>query len=162
MNDLLVLTYENPTAAQGAREAVRSLQHQGLLTLEDAAVLTADADGKVHVHNELSRDLKVGAGIGAIFGLLLTVFFPVFGLVAGAGGGALFGALLNRGVDKKFVNDVKDSMKPNTSAIFLVVEHADMNALRAALAPFHGTLMQTTLDDEIADQIRDSSKSTSE
>jgi uncharacterized membrane protein len=159
MNDLLVLTYDNTMSAKGAREAVRPLQHQGLLTLEDAAVLTADADGKVHVHNELSRDLKIGAGVGAIFGVLLTVFFPIFGLVAGAGGGALFGALLHRGVDQKFVDDVKAQMKPNTSAIFLVVERADMNALRAALAPFHGTLMQTTLDDEIADQIRGANKS---
>jgi len=154
MNDLLVLTYDSENAAKGAREAVRSLQHQGLLTLEDAAVLTADANGKVHVHNELSRDLKIGAGVGALFGILLTVFFPVFGLVAGAGGGALIGALLDRGVDKKFVEDVKGQMKPNTSAIFLVVQHADINALRAALAPFHGTLMQTTLDDEVADQLR--------
>jgi len=81
--------------------------------------------------------------------------------VAGAGGGALIGALLNRGVDKKFVEDVKAQMKPNTSAIFLVVERADMNALRAALAPFHGTLLQTTLDDEIADQIRGSTHSAS-
>src|SRR4051812_17729343 len=159
MNDLLVLTYDNVNAANGAREAVRSLQHQGQLTLEDAAVLTADANGKVHVHNELSRDLKIGAGVGAIFGILLTVFFPVFGLVAGAGGGGVIGGLLNRGGDKKFVEDVKAQMKPNTSAIFLVVERADMNALRAALAPFHGTLLQTTLDDEIADQIRGSTHS---
>jgi uncharacterized membrane protein len=47
-------------------------------------------------------------------------------------------------------------MKPNTSAIFLVVERADMNALRAALAPFHGQLIQTTLDEEVASQLRGS------
>jgi uncharacterized membrane protein len=154
MNDLLVFTYDNETAAKGAREAVRSLQHQGLLTLEDAAVLTSDAAGKVKVHNELSRDLKIGAGVGALLGLLLTFLFPFFGLALGAGGGALVGSLLNRGVDQKFVNDVKAAMKPNTSAIFLVVERADMNALRAALAPFNGQLIQTTLDDEVADQLR--------
>ena len=33
--------------------------------------------------------LNLLAGVGAIFGVLLTVFFPIFGLVAGAGGGAL-------------------------------------------------------------------------
>lgn len=152
--DLLVLTYDNEQSAQGARNAIRSLQHQGLLVLEDGAVLTADANGKVHVHNELSRDLKIGAGLGALVGLLLTFFFPVAGIVLGAGGGALVGSLMGRGVEKKFVEDVKASLKPNTSALFVVIESGDMNALRAALAPFHGEILQTTLDDETADQLR--------
>jgi uncharacterized membrane protein len=152
--DLIVLTYDNEKSAQGARDAVRSLQHQGLLVLEDGAVLTADANGKVHVHNELSRDLKIGAGLGALVGLLLTFFFPVAGIVLGAGGGALVGSLMGRGVEKKFVEDVKASLKPNTSALFLVIESGDMNALRAALAPHHGEILQTTLDTETADQLR--------
>lgn len=152
--DLLVLTYDNEQAAQGARNAIRSLQQQGLLVLEDGAVLTADASGKVHVHNELSRDLKIGAGLGALVGLLLTFFFPVAGIVLGAGGGALVGSLMGRGVEKKFVEDVKASLKPNTSALFVVIESGDMNALRAALAPFHGEILQTTLDTETADQLR--------
>jgi uncharacterized membrane protein len=158
MYDLIVFTYETKESAEGARQAVRQLQHQGLLTLEDAAVLTSDASGKVHVDNELSRDLKIGAGVGAMIGLLLTFFFPFFGLFMGAAGGALVGASLGRGVDKKFVEDVKHSLKPNSSALFLVVEQGDMNALRAALAPFHGEILQTTLDDETAAQLRGSSR----
>jgi uncharacterized membrane protein len=158
MNDLLVLTFSDDESAAGARKAVRDLQHRGLLTLQDAAVLTSDANGKVHVHNELSRDLKIGAGVGAFIGILFTIFFPFFGLALGTAGGALVGSLMGRGVDGKFVDDVKASLKPNTSALFLVVDHADMNALRAAMAPFKPEILQTTLDDEVADQIRGASR----
>jgi uncharacterized membrane protein len=154
MYDLLVITYDDPATAKGAREAIKSLQHQGLLTLQDAAVLTADAAGKVNVDNEVSRDVKVGAGLGALVGVLLMFLFPLSGIIFGAAGGALVGSLLDRHVDKDFVKDVKESLKPNSSAIFLIISQADMNALRAALAPFKGTIVQTTLDEGVADQLQ--------
>jgi uncharacterized membrane protein len=130
------------------------LQREGRLTLEDAAVLRSDASGKVDVDNELSRDIKIGAGIGALLGAMFTFFFPFIGLALGAAGGALVGASLGRGVEQKFVDDVKESLKPNSSALFLVVVRADMDALRAALAPYGGKLLQTTLDQGVADQLR--------
>jgi uncharacterized membrane protein len=154
MYDLLVLKYNTAADAEGARKAIKSLQHQGLLILEDAAVLTADASGKVRVDNEVSRDVKIGAGAGALLGVLLMFFFPFAGLAIGAAGGAAVGALIDRHVDKKFVNEVKASLTPNSSALFLVIEQADLNALRAALAPFNGEILQTSLDPEAADQLR--------
>lgn len=154
MYDLIVMTFDTPGAAEDARQSIRQLQQAGQLTLGDAAVLRSDASGKVEVDNELSRDVKLGAGFGALLGVLFSLFFPFFGLVLGAAGGALVGASFGRGVDQQFVDEVKASLKPNTSAIFLVVVDADMNALRAALAPHDGNLLQTTLDPGLADQLR--------
>jgi uncharacterized membrane protein len=154
MYDLIVMTFDNAEAAEKARGAIRKLQNEGLLSLEDAAVLRSDASGKVDVDNELSRDVKIGAGLGALLGAVFTFFFPFVGLVLGAAGGALVGASLDRGVDQQFVEDVKESLKPNSSAIFLVIAQGDMNALRAALAPFGGKILQTTLDEGLADQLR--------
>ena len=62
--------------------------------------------------------------------------------------------MLNRGVDKKFVKEVEESMAPGSSALFFVADHLDEAALRAALQNHPGKLLQTTLDDETADQIR--------
>lgn len=154
MYDLIVMTFDKPDAAEGARRAIRQMQNEGRLKLEDAAVLRSDASGKVEVDNELSRDVKIGAGLGALLGALFSFFFPFVGLVLGAAGGALVGASLDRGVDQSFVDDVKESLKPNSSAIFLVLAEGDVNALRAALAPFDGKIVQTTLDEGLADQLR--------
>src|SRR5687768_3557578 len=103
MYDLIVMTFDSPEAAEGARGAIKKLQNEGLLNLEDAAVLRSDASGKVEVDNELSRDVKIGAGLGALLGAMFTFFFPFVGLVLGAAGGALVGASLDRGVDQQFV-----------------------------------------------------------
>lgn len=155
MYDLIVMTFDTPDGAANARSSIQQLQNEGQLVLEDAAVLRSDASGKVDVDNELSRGVKIGAGVGALIGALFTFFFPFVGIVLGAAGGAVVGASLGRGVDPQFVDDVKASLKPNSSAIFLVVVRADMDALRAALAPFNGKILQTTLDQGVVDQLRD-------
>lgn len=152
--DLVVMSYDTPEGAANARRSVQQMQREGRLTLEDAAVLRSDASGQVEVDNELSRDIKIGAGIGALLGALFMFFFPFVGLALGAAGGAVVGASMNRGVDSQFVNDVKESLKPNSSALFLVVASGDVDALRAALAPSGGKLLQTTLDQGVADQLR--------
>ncbi|HXF62846.1 MAG TPA: DUF1269 domain-containing protein [Caldilineaceae bacterium] len=156
--DLVVMTYDRADAAEGAREAIKQMQREGRLTLADAAVLRSDASGKVDVDNELSRDVKIGAGIGALLGAIFTFFFPFWGLVLGAAGGALVGASLDRGVDQSFVEDVKASLKPNSSALFLVVAQGEVDALRAALEPYGGQVLQTTLDQGLADQLGDSDR----
>src|SRR5688500_1610210 len=59
MYDLIVMTFDKMDAAAEARKAIRQMQNEGRLSLEDAAVLRSDASGKVEVDNELSRDVKI-------------------------------------------------------------------------------------------------------
>src|SRR5215203_3033627 len=116
MSDLIVISFDSVATAEEVRGKVRGLQKQGLIALTDAAVISKDADGKIVVHNEVSRETKVGAGVGALMGALLTVVFPA-GLLIGAVGGAAVGALVGNGVDKKFVEDVQNSLAPGSSAL---------------------------------------------
>lgn len=154
MHHLVVITFEGATSAESVRETLAKLQREGRLRVLDAAVLVSDAEGNVKVDNEISRATKVGAGWGALFGVLLTFVFPIAGIVAGAGGGALVGSMLQSGVDRKFVDDVKETMKPGTSALFVAADNLDPTALRAALQNHPGTLLQTTLDESTAAQLR--------
>lgn len=45
-------------------------------------------------------------------GGILGFVFPVAGIVIGAAGGAAVGALVGNGVDRKFVEDVQNSLAP--------------------------------------------------
>ena len=65
-----------------------------------------------------------GANVRHVLGLLFGVLFfiPVFGMAVGAGLGALFGKIEKTGIDKQFQEQVRDLVKPGTSALFLVVE----------------------------------------
>jgi uncharacterized membrane protein len=75
-------------------------------------------------------------------------FVPFAGLALGAGFGALFGHLGEKGIDKAFQEQVRDQLKPGTSALFLVVEQATPDKATAALEQYGGTVIKTSLSDE--------------
>lgn len=154
MTNLLVITFPTTDAAQRARDAVRGLERQGLVGLEDAAVISRDADGKTSTHNEIDRSVSIGAGAGAFVGLILSFGFPLLGLAVGAGGGALTGKALDRGLDKTFVEEVEGALQPGSSALCLVLTSASAPALRGALEPFEGKIYETTLDSDLTEELR--------
>ena len=83
------------------------------INLDDSAVVVKDAEGEVHVKNEVDRGVAVGAVGGGALGLFIGgLLFPIGGLVLGALGGALVGKMLDMGVDKKFVDDVSEHLQP--------------------------------------------------
>ena len=62
--------------------------------------------------------------------------------------GALFGHLGKQGIDKAFQQQVRDYLKPGTSALFLVIEQATPDKATAALSQYGGTVIKTSLSDE--------------
>jgi uncharacterized membrane protein len=149
MSEWIVIVFDNEEEAQVVRDEVRKLENSGNLSLDDAQVVSRDAEGKIHAKGQVDRGVGVGAVAGGAIGLLLFgLLFPIGGLVIGALAGAGIGKLAGLGVDKKFIKDVQDALKPGTSALFLVVRHANFAALRATIEPHEGTIYQTTISPE--------------
>ena len=92
--------------------------------------------------------------IGALIGGVLTFVFPPLGAAIGAAAGAVVGASLDTGVSGSFVDEVKRTLRPGRSALFLVVKESDADATMAALRPFRGDVIQTTLPTESDDALR--------
>jgi uncharacterized membrane protein len=155
MSNLVVIAFDNMEEAGKVRETLRSAQRQDMISLDDSAVVVKDEEGRVHVKNEMDRGVKIGAVGGGLLGLLLaSVFFPVAGIVIGALGGALVGKAFDTGVDMQFVKDVEAEMQPGTSAIFLIVRDANADMAVAALKPYKGKVLQTTLPEEDEEELR--------
>lgn len=154
MSDLIVMTFDHVEDAKKLRADLRKLEREGLLGLNDAAVIEKDADDKVHIHDEIDSGIKIGALTGGLLGLLLSFMFPIVGLVIGVAGGALVGKLTDMGVDKNFIKDVTEALKPSSSAIFVIIGGGDLTAALAAIRPYQGTLYQTTLPTELEGELR--------
>src|ERR1041385_1351202 len=110
------------------------------------AAIVCDKNGKYKVttnHHAVGQGTVWGMWWGLLFGLLF--FVPVFGMAIGAGFGALFGKLEKTGVDKAFQEQVRDMLKPGTSALFLVVEKVTPDKAVDALKQFGGTVLKTSL-----------------
>jgi uncharacterized membrane protein len=152
--NLVVLSFDDEQQAGAALRAIRDQQKEGLIHLNDTAVVTKDQAGKVHTQGEASSATEVGAVAGGALGLVLFFMFPVAGAAIGAAGGAAVGALMDKGVDGKFVKEVSENLKPGTSALFLVFDQANP-AVMQVLHPFHGKVVQTTLPADLEQRLRE-------
>ena len=159
MSNLIVLTFDDTEQAGQALEALKKAQSGGHVKIDDAAVIVKDESGKVEVKNQMDTGVKWGAVGGGVLGLLLAgLFFPLAGLAVGAIGGALVGKALDLGVDKKFVQDVTETLKPGSSALFVIGSSDHRDVVLGALRPFQGTVYQTTLDSEAVAALQDTLK----
>lgn len=154
MSQLVVVGFNHLDDARRAMKRLRDLERAGKIRFEDTAIVERTEDGTAHVRNEASGTTETGAAVGAVLGGLLAFAMPVVGIAIGAALGGAFGALLDRGVSGKFVEDVKETLQPGRSALFLVVKDADADALIAALRDFEGDVIQTTLDEEAEEALR--------
>ena len=90
---------------------------------------------------------------GFLFGLLF--FIPFFGMAIGAGIGALLGSVRKAGIDEAFENQVREMLKPGTSALFMVVEQMTTDKAMDALSKYGGTVLKTSLSKEAEKHLQD-------
>lgn len=154
MNHLLVIAFDHFDDARAAMAGLRTLERDGQVSFEDTAIVERDPDGTAHVRNEVSGTTETGAAIGAVIGGLVTFVFPLAGIALGAALGALVGRSLDRGVSNTFVDEIAQTLRPGRSALFLVVRKSNIDAVMAALRQFRGDVIQTTLDTEVDDALR--------
>ena len=155
MNQLIVVGFDHLDDARSAMKRLRELESDGQIRFEDTAIVERDPDGTARVHNEVSGTTETATLIGAVLGGVVTFVFPPLGAALGAAAGAAVGASLDRGVSRSFVNDVKETLQPGRSALFLVVKETDGDAAVAALRPFTGEVIQTTLPEESEEALRE-------
>lgn len=156
MANLSVVVFDNPDEAGKVRVALQDVVRQGKLTLDDSAVVVKDADGQVQVRHEMDRGVKIGIAGGGFLGLFIGFLFggPLVSALVWAIGGGIAGSLAEMGVNKDFVNDVKNEMKPNSSALFVITRADDPTLALAALRPYEGKVIQTTLPTETEEALR--------
>ena len=156
MATLVALAFKNLNGAAQMRDKVKLLQAEHLISLEDAAVVVRQEDGKVKVNQAVNL---VGAGAmgGAFWGMLigLLFFMPWLGLAIGAASGALGGALGDVGIDDKFIKEVSNTIEPGHSALFLLIRDWTEDRVLDKFSQFDATLLQTSLSREDEARLRE-------
>jgi uncharacterized membrane protein len=157
MATLLAIAYPDQGTAEQAMGTVQELQSELIIQAEQVAAISRDLEGKYHVHTNHGSGAGVGAWWGGFWGFLfgLLFFIPFAGLALGAGMGALFGHFGDKGIDKAFQQQVRDYVKPGTSALFLVIEQATPDKAIAAMQQYGGTVIRTSLSDEDTKRLQD-------
>jgi uncharacterized membrane protein len=159
MATLVAIGYPDQGTAEQARDTVAQLESELIIQADQVASISRDAEGKYHVHTSHggAGGTAGGAVWGGFWGLLfgLLFFIPFAGWAMGAGLGALFGHMSQKGIDKAFQEQVREYLKPGTSALFMVIEQATPDKAIAALEQYGGTVIKTSLSDEDTQKLQE-------
>jgi uncharacterized membrane protein len=155
MADLIAIGYDDENTAAQAGDEARRLAKDLIIEADAIAVIRRDAEGKYHVtttHHPVGTGATWGMFWGLLFGMLF--FVPVFGMAFGAGWGALMGKITKSGISKEFQDQVRDLVKPGTSALFLVVEKVTPDKAVDALSKFGGTVLKSSLSKDAEEELQ--------
>jgi uncharacterized membrane protein len=155
MADLIVISFDTESQAEAAYNEIQVLQNDLVVELAGLALVKVDGEGKTHVdHPGAVGNIGLGAASGALFGTLIGILFfiPVVGLVFGGLFGALFAGIDKTGLNSEFRDRVKSTVTAGKSAVVLYATKITTDKFAAAIAPYGGTVVQTSLssDDEKA------------
>lgn len=157
MAELVVIGFDTLQEADRVLTELRRLEREYLIDLEDAVVAIRQPDGKVQLKQSINL---VGAGAasggmsGALWGSLIGLLFlnPLAGFavggLAGAGAGALTGSAIDYGINDDFIRSLAGTLKPDSSALFVLVRKAQPEKVLAELSQFKGHVLRTSLSPE--------------
>jgi uncharacterized membrane protein len=164
MADLICVAFDDPTTADRALTELTALQKEFVIELKDACVVVRTPDGEVHLHQSMPL-VKTGATYGgtsgALWGGLIGLLFlnPLAGLAigaaAGAASGALAGKLSDYGIPDDFIKQLGGTIKPNSSALFLLVQKVTADKVLPRVAGFKGRVLKTSLSEEREKRLRE-------
>ncbi len=156
MSDLIAIAYDDEYKAEEVRLTLIKLQKEHLIELEDAAVIVKNAEGKVKLKQAVDLT-TAGAVSGGFWGLLIGTLFlsPVLGAAVGAAAGAASGALSDIGVDDNFMKSLGETLKPRSSALFVLVRKVTPDKVLDEVAPYGGTVLRTSLSKDEEAQLQE-------
>ena len=148
---LWAVGYGDMERAGQVREEITRLGESRCLILRDTAVVVRYPDGSVTLEGEpfvVVPKIQSHTFAGFLAGLALAAP-PLCGAAVGAVLSAT-GNATSAGIGEDFIRQVEGLMKPGTSALFVLDEEGDMDAILQGIRGLGGTVLRTNVDLERA------------
>lgn len=156
--EMLVITFPGMGKANEFLSTLKELNHQHLVHLGDAAVVTRDHQGKVSFVETHDLSTQKTAIAGALAGALiggLTSGKWIEGAAVGGGAGFVAGKVVDLGFKDDYLREVGKDLQNDSSAVVAVVHFENVEQ---ALQMIHqhaagGRVLRTTLPADVAGQL---------
>jgi uncharacterized membrane protein len=157
VSNLTVWKFHDPNGADEVLDQLIELQKQGLIKVQDGAIVRWEEGKKKPKTRELHNLAGAGAMSGAFWGMLfgLLFFVPLLGAAVGAAWGGLAGSLTDIGIDDDFIARVRAEVTPGTSALFLLSSEGVRDRLAEAFAGTEVELLHTNFSAEEEAKLRE-------
>jgi len=155
MSKLVALVFDDPYKADEARAALFRMEGEGLLDIDETAVVVKKDGERVRVTqdtNIVSKRQQTGHLIG-IIAANLTGTMPL--ILAGTIAGKIFGRVTDDGVTNSFIDKVKKELEPGKSALLICAKSDEERRKRIVerLRQFHPRVLDSDLPEELEREI---------
>ncbi len=163
MSELIAIAFDNRDDADHALNEFNRLKQEYLVDLDDAVVAVRTPDGKVRLKqsvNFVGASAAGGAFWGGLWGMLVGLLFlnPFLGwatgLVFGGGASALAASLADYGINDDFMRKLSQNLKPDSSALFVLVRKMQPEKVLKELSAFRGTVIRSSLSPEQEEKLQ--------
>jgi uncharacterized membrane protein len=157
--NLWALGYDEPARAKEVRAEILRVESIYGLHVHDAIVVRRLQDGSFTMEREDSPSVSAGILGTGFLGMLvgLVVLQPMAGAAIGATlGGLTVASARQIVVDQAFLNDVKELIKPGTSALFLLTKTDHPEAVLRDIRGLGGIVLRTDVNADLARQVQES------
>jgi uncharacterized membrane protein len=156
MSDLIAVAYPDRETADKVRNELARLTREHVIEIEDAVVVTREANGRVKLHQAVSP-AGAGAAGGALWGGLIGLIFlaPLLGAAIGAGVGAASGALTDLGIDDNLMKELGQSVPEGGAALFVLVRQVTPDKVIPRISQYGGKILQSSLSDEAEQRLQE-------
>jgi len=156
MSSLVAIAYRDIETAERVRAELVEAVKEHLIELEDAVVVERREDGKIKLHQATSPGAAGAAG-GALWGGLIGLIFlaPVLGMAVGAAAGGVGGKVADVGINDDFLKTLGTRLEPGGAALIALGSSGAPDKVIERLRPFGGEVIQTSLDADQEEHLRD-------
>ena len=143
MSQLLVVGFEEKYKADEVMLDIIKKEQQHLADLEDAVVITKNAQGKVRVKPYYDILSATQGHKSQFWGSIVSTLFESSDQEA----------LSKIGLDQKICSDLEEMIQPNSSAIFVLLKKIDLERALAGIQEYQGKILHTTLNLEDEEEL---------
>lgn len=153
---VVVVAFSDDGKAYEALATVKQLDRDGQIDLVEAAVVTRDQDGRVHLKDEAGDHSLVGTASGGLIGLLIGILGGPLGILLGGATGLLLGSLYDlddADTTESALGEVSKSVQVGRNSLLAQVVEQSPEVLDTAMAQLGGTVLRRPvyeIEDEIA------------
>jgi uncharacterized membrane protein len=121
---VILAIYSSEEQSKEALNQLKEMEKQGTIDLLEAATVTKDKDGKIHVTDTADLGTKKGTTRGAVIGGVVGLIFPpsiIVGALGGGAIGALYGHFRDKGLSNKELEESGATLEPGQTGVIAVV-----------------------------------------
>jgi uncharacterized membrane protein len=148
---MIAAIYPDQEHANTILETLQKMHRASNITIVDAALLTKDEDGKIHIDETKEVTTRKGAKRGAIIAGIFGVIYPpslIASVVVGGGIGGLWGKLRDTGIKTGDMKQVAENLTLGQVALVILAEPQSVPPIERAMEGWAGYVVHHGFTEE--------------